>query len=1271
MLVFTVTKMNYPLSITSTKDDRWKNDRWNEVNDTVPSLMMSTGTMTTRSQSSHDSSWYFTPPTSSRSNVGMDDVSPLNSERNGLQRSYSLRGNSISQLYKTTRKNGSDQVMESTTVEPSAIQPSDPSFSSCREDLAYEEANAGGDVDMEDGDSVIEDSWRPSAEERSSVADSKDQNRHSEGPGSNATPSELDTFLNALIFTGNPASKHVGSSAASCYSGSGSQSMRSSGSSERRRRRVRRTDSSETQEGRRGGSLVRASSLRLDRPPRQGSGVSVLSQPASSGIATPPDGAEDSDRYDDLVALSTSPHLKPKSSSSPSPIAWQRKGRRSPEQVSLTLERPLSSSVSTEKRMNHGKLYSSFSSFGQNKEAPFAAGGGLNHDSFASLGAYSTGMISNCLDWNGSHNGRPTDAHAVCGDPSAHEKLSVVLSTGDGRSTTVEVSGKEAHIIQSLVEATNESSPSKKKEAVRGWLQSAAATILSPSQHGSILDSERLSTRSSLMVEVSPPLAGKTDLRTHLDRRRGGERTRVQSSVAINRVGDRSLGKYHGQSTEDNINLFDEKKRRSASASPSGRRPQELLKKSSSTTVSKALHPRRNVGEEGESGLTGSLQSFFDCTSPTNRKGANSVAGDRPSRQRDKSDKRIRSYSDPRRRDRGCPRTPPEQLNSSKEFELDDFMAVRSVPTNRRTMMRRMHEVPALADVPEKSSLIGKKMDKAGRNRSRSSRKRRPKSESKARSEKAANEKEMDMEELNKSFLDKFLDHDVEANDSASQLLSPGGTKVEKLDMDEYKASLVDGPIEDSICKLRIAPDFLESSQRLILQDPVGRRDGMKKMKSVPTLGSPSKRLVELFLKEDPTFPVVEEKRKSKAASKKVKVEKSKSKGTEDATKRKTEKKKKTKATNSKSKKTSKESKNRKENGTRASSPEKITLKDLPRQTTEKDSAKKVGGSLRPRLDRKIQKAKSLSNLDARSYDTTDKLILVERLKSLSKTNTKTDPPTEIGKCTCAAIKSPTVKRTKSKKSPVSSSSVLQSNEGGTGVLDDHAKARFRSPRSEEIKRLSRKTSQATTSDESSGDDEIIEVSKSQRKSPSKSSHKQGSTKSSNVRPSSTSKLESSSARRSGPGLTMPPTRALSVRSITQRSLSVQSTTQTIAEGSVLEVPDNSSVCSELTDIFLVDLMDHSSTEGHTKRKIQKQKSFNSQGLSTIGERSTTSWADLSNSDSITKDGRLHLSRRWASQPRLDVDGRNHALKSPKRTDDKVGKKKGLKRFMTNLPFMK
>jgi hypothetical protein len=842
-----------------------------------------------------------------------------------------------------------------------------------------------------DGDSCMEGSWRPVADERRVLVED-DVPTHPSG-------SALDTYLDDLIFDpdkrrlprhssvrgremlrppphgsngGRPRSVSVGSALKHCSevsssSGPGANAIGTVGSRMRPTRGTGRVE-----------KHGRSMSWGSTKPSSDGG--SPLLQPAHAATKGPS-----------------------------SPIHWHRKAAKRATSASL-ISTPGSTTrvASTNDRGNW--MHSSFSSFGR-----FQNDGYEEFDD--SSGAYSTGMLSTFMKQN-SRYPRPTEARTVCIEPSRQdqEKVSIVMGHEKGTAATTtttfhQVGSREAMVIESLLQTcTSDSSPNSKKEAVRGWLESAAAVMLSPSQHDAIIDSERISTRSSLMVEVSPPFSAKRDVRTSI----GGSRGLFSSANTV--AGDQVSSYFQGRSTQGLIEMLSEAKKLEQYAKRGPGSSSQLNATHNDSTMNDSLNPHgTDASTENEVSLQDILTRFHGSLGSGLDHRSLSVAGERPSRgalRAENGHRRVRSASDPKRGG-GRHSHALQHVLSPKESDLDDFKVPTSSPgrpTNKRSLMRKMHQVPVLEDSiqesPRKSTSKSpkrKKSEKAPSKRqggkrsttpkkvreddSKCSRKSKKKSSGKKKTD-ASKEVE---EELNKSFIDKFLDHEHEPHDSSSQLLpTPDESPQNKRTIEAYKAGLVSGPIEDSISKLRIEPYFLESSQRMILQDPINRREGMKKMKSVPIPGSPSQRLLEFFLHDEGS-----DKDKDDGKAKDDGVRKSPIKAPESP-KKKTSTPKVSKA----KKGTAKKKVATKKGSTNKGSPEakdkksaneklkggpgqeKSTLQSLPRQLAVKEIETEGGQKFRQTL--LLKKSKSLSNLCYEDFDAADRQLLVERLKSLT-----------------------------------------------------------------------------------------------------------------------------------------------------------------------------------------------------------------------------------------------------------------------------------------------
>ncbi|KAL3918083.1 MAG: hypothetical protein SGILL_004408 [Bacillariaceae sp.] len=479
-------------------------------------------------------------------------------------------------------------------------------------------------------------------------------------------------------------------------------------------------------------------------------------------------------------------------------------------------------------------------------------------------------------------------------------------------------------------------------------------------------------------------------------------------------------------------------------------------------------------------------------------------------------------------------------------------------------------------------------------------------------------------ESIKKAFIDKFLDHDVEtADDSISRVvISPGGTAKTRTkdDVKQYKATLLgDAPIEDSINKLRIEPDWVSPSKRAILQDPIPRRDEMRKMKSVPNLRVPSDKLVELFVAEAKPLPAP-----PSATPKTPKKKKSKksSKGAKDA-------------------KTASKKKKKKATADKPVDKSLTSLDDLPRQSPTRIPDK------RALMASNFQKSKSMSHIDQRSLHTVDKQLLVQRLQSLSpelatrKTLQKPAAPTRQEKAL-------SVQKKKTTKSPTKRPEKAPTAEPKRKCKSDQADMISSKPRSTKFadtgrpfclsgdrwkqgvtrsKSMNPKQSKNTSSDDAI--EEIVELSSPPLQPRRKASR-------------DPSLNEWKTAPKSTPNLLAPGQRSGEVRHF-------KSARNVIAEGSILEVPDDSTICSELTDA-------HSeffeSVASSKKKKAKKKKK-----LKAINEaKASFEEAETSISDSLTKDKTLHLSRRW-DNPRRSTD-KASAPQTPKRNTGGAGRDK-------------
>lgn len=766
-----------------------------------------------------------------------------------------------------------------------------------------------------------------------------------------------------------------------------------------------------------------------------------------------------------------------------------------------------------------------------------------------------------------------------------------------------------------------------------------------------------------------------------------------------------------------------------------------------------------------------------------------SVAGDQPCRDPSRNENehgRCRSTSHRSRRGR---------IQRPRERDSDDFEVRSCSPgrsTNRISLIRTMDQDPVLFDpIPEptkkstgrspkskksekstskrhgcKKSTTPKKGGEDDRKSIRKSKKKPSSGKKKSNSAEKGNEVEG---ELNRSFLDMFLDHEVEADDSASpQATTEDFTQGNRRSVEEYTAYLTGGPLEESMSKLRIEPNFLESSERMLLDDPTSRRNMMKKMKSVPTLGNPVNQLLESFLYDEDK----DEEDKPMGAcvcGSPVKAPESPKKNPTSPKATKTKK-----ASIKKKSPTKKGSTNKLsgESNDKKSSNEKVKgslfeemARSLPRQLNEIEAdGRMVLQSLLPK------KSKSLSNLFAgEDDDVDDRLFQVERLNYLSKlasilqndnadnfldaskevdveqspsgrsktssrkirvggktekkspeatANETTTLDASPRQCTLSGRRkektsndgvaakavdvpsadseghinsdtstdvmktmapsgrteeapqcSPIVgRRTKPRKTssvrdeststqarkavsklPASSDTRWQSEVVGVGVMDDHKTGRPRSLRSIRRAPLQRvRSSSKNDFAQSEGnasahglksgaidddDEEIYKAASPSSKSKRKVDRKH------DGKPPSTQNLASLEAK---------------IRS---------SNIIRIVEGSILELREDSTICSELTtDVALL--------SSSIREKLNSSRS----DLSAITEGGTASWAELSTSDSISKDPESHLHRRWHSQP--SGMHANNKYADDKHVDDKYADppqspKKNFNWFKKSNPFNK
>ncbi|KAL3908212.1 MAG: hypothetical protein SGILL_008568 [Bacillariaceae sp.] len=492
-----------------------------------------------------------------------------------------------------------------------------------------------------------------------------------------------------------------------------------------------------------------------------------------------------------------------------------------------------------------------------------------------------------------------------------------------------------------------------------------------------------------------------------------------------------------------------------------------------------------------------------------------------------------------------------------------------------------------------------------------------------------------------KPFIDKFLDHDLSPDESMSErvVVSPGGTAKTKTrdEVQEYKATLqAEMPIEDSFSKLRITPGFMSSSRRMMLHDSFPRRDEIRKMRSVPNLRVHSDMLVELFVAESKPIPgpppITPPSASTVRSPKKKKAKKS------------------SKATRSSQKKKKK---------TVAEKP-LASLTDLPRQAPPNVADGRAQMFY-------FQKSKSLSNLDNRSFNSDDRELLVSRLKSLSmslgnlsvpvkRTPRNSPAPTRPKKVRSLDKKSKDKATTantersvrgepetrRPKKSLSTEKKRKNKSEQARGISASQSMRNFDTMRPFSLSgdRFAKAMSltpkqQGKKHNRGSDDEEIIELSatapplpprRKASRDPSLQDWKDISHRTPNppVQPRRKASRDPSlqdwkNFSQSTPNLSRGKTRGKTIMPKSTRGIG-------IAEGDILEVPDDTTVCSELTDAH----SEYFETIDSPKKKGKKKK------LTAITEASPST-SGLSLSDSLTKDTSLHLTRRW-DNPRKDAN---------------------------------
>jgi hypothetical protein len=1238
--------------------------------------------------------------------------------------------------------------------------------------------NSQSNVDEDgDGDSTIEESFRPLPERRRILAESSPY----------PDKSSLDTFLDALIFDAKKSTMEPNSM----------------GDIVRKRRNRNRGSASQSV----GSALDKKYALApwhklTGSATAQITGTAtVASDTVSTNLSVNSHKSRSADGPKTDSLEESLPDV-PMPAAKPTPIAWSRKSIPS-------------------------------------RAHSFQGGG--NDDS-------SSSVLASFLEMESKH-GRPSSAHTVSGNQVASDGISISISD-DGRSKTYTVGNQEAKIIEELLRTTHEVSPQKGKKSVTGWLEKAAANMQSPSKHGTIdtqaseiAESDRISSRSSMMVELSPQFQNNANtLKSYLEHKR----SKTRRSGAFTVAGDRVSVRFQGKSTQELLELLDAEKRGMSSI-------QELLgppltaniRRSNSKSVTGAQHRRRvvermksvpNLGSRGVHQSTPtsfnagadeadevldsarifersssynqakkisttreSIQSYLDrsspklsrrgrkaggahsiagdrvesSSSPSSRKsrrkagGAHSIAGDRAessslgSRKRRSSASRERTKRASAASSIMTPRTPRQSailaLDDSinnKDLDLEDFRPKSATrPMNRRTMLRKMQSVPILSDTnlirsqpasprrqrPSRTLELGELADmptprRQSSMRSQTKGKKKHRSNASATSNdssklskssqakngakaspKTAHEKELDLEDLHKSFLDQFLDGDVDADDSASQLLSPQSSKQHH---EKYKASLSDAPIENSIGLLRLEPEFLDSSQRMILQDPsksASRRAMLTKMKSVPTMGSPSLALMDLYDSPKAEQKSVKTTNTGSKAKGRKKSRKSaggenppsdqsckKSPGSGLKTPKSTKKKK--GASTPKGSKTEAKATPKSKMVEEIPTADKPTLKDLPRERIDKaEDDKKL--RLLANAGR-IKKTRSLSNLDKRAYDVADRLLLVQRLNSLTNyASPSPDDGTGIKKPSSERIirgqrltpirdrqpSTPSTRKSRasSKKTPFIVQSAPTRNKqltnGHWSSVPRGLGASLASPTKDEATQASKpkssrsgfspfsRGSKAAASERYGfpllpfGSSDTSEGNAKQSKasqpisdigdgldfaSPPSKPVRKNSRQPDNLRETMRMSRWSSTPMRLGSAPSSPRKQQQHVRPVPV----------VIGEGSILDIAEDNTVCSDITDAFSLDV---SEPEIHRSFMMAPN-------LDKIEEPSVdTSWGALSHSSkkssktevtSSTQDKKRHLTSRWESSRDFTADG-SGTPKTPTRRQETVEKTPQSKRF--------
>lgn len=789
-----------------------------------------------------------------------------------------------------------------------------------------------------------------------------------------------------------------------------------------------------------------------------------------------------------------------------------------------------------------------------------------------------------------------TSAQSNNGDP----QVSIAISSVDGAKMFT-VGPKEAQLIQQILEANSANGSSFSRHESCLLPEHDLIPPQSAHEASTIAESERISTRSSLNVEVSPPSTKYNSLTHYLSEKRG---RRKLKSTAFTVAGDKVSVRFQGKSTSELLEILKEEQhnfcrkiRPIKSGAIHHRSDLERMALAPDLNTMNAMHesisffgppflesPRNTSNSKTLKATREDVQSFLDGRSPNSRRRlsrSHSVSGD--------------SMSNNKRR------ISREKARFVSQELVEFSPPIR--PTNRRTLMRKMHSVPLLMDESptyatskqrgsrQRSTSGGdgrsssqdhhqsRRENRQHRSRSRTRKglrsesldqsrhdgSRSPRSLARSESMRRGRKKkdlsisnrtkdedqgnkldELDVQDLHKSFLDQFLDHDIEIQDSASQINVP---------KDEYKSSLREIPQDPKKVRpsdfKRVKTELEHPSPRLALLYVSSQRD--------TKIGQDTTQ----ERKGDTIFPIQDCDTKSEAKmlssrdKKKLSTKSPKPKSSRDIIE----------PFHQKSQMSNLQGNTFVETIVAATiepSPlgDRLTLKDLPRQRIEK-------------------------TIDI--PDTSGHVRLTNRIKMLSKNKntvnfTDDTPPRKI-------VKSPV-------------------------------------PTNEEV-------SCPPASELSS------EISSWTKKGISRP-------------PLSNDPVASSATDTKSTPITLPAQRCshssrqgLSLKGVaaTNRLSSV-----TVAEGAVLEIFDDMSVCSDITDGFSREphLIDLSKRTGKQELGQIQEDESSAHVHRMIGG---TSWADLSLSndtrDETSRDKRMHLSKRWQSTPSLGGARQFDVLKSP------------------------